>query len=246
MRVPYPRPATLSDPYMDWMESGAEIQRVVATDPASLTRDDYWMIFYQNLPAANYQEGCFYVPFFLAFYRRAPDFTAPGFDGFFWFIDHFRDDFVRDNLLSPILDEIWDIFLTLTATFSVHRLTDAELEEHGISPSYREMAPRSRVVHEMLDAFTSWPVYDPLLERLRTHFAPVQTPAHSFWFCECAFHTRTWLWVDSEPAERRQALFDYFHRFEHFSPHYRNSFLNMKGNLTEGFFQYNVRMSPTG
>jgi hypothetical protein len=106
------------------------------------------------------------------------------------------------------------------------------------------MAPSSRVVHEMLDAFTAWSVYDPLLEKLRTYFASIQTPAHSFWFCECAFHTRKWLWVDSEPVERRQVLFDYFHRFEHFSAHYRNSFLNMNVKLTEGFFQYNVRLSP--
>jgi hypothetical protein len=247
MEIPYPKPTTLSDPYFDWHGS-PQLAEILATDPAELGRDEFATIFYQNLPAANYEEGCYYVPYFLDHYQKAADFSSPNLEGFFWFIDHFRAKFEQDGLLTPILERIWTVFLRLTASFSIHRLSDAELATHGIGESYREMAPRSGAVHEMLDAFTSWPVFDAVLTRLRAHFAEVTTPEQSFWFCECAFHTRTWLWVnfgvDSDPMDRRQALFDFFHRIENFSAHYRHSFLNLENTISRGYFQYHRRLSP--
>jgi hypothetical protein len=242
MRVPYPKPATLSDPYNDWQGSESEIRKVVSADPEMLGRDAYWMIFYQNLPAATYPEGCFYVPYFLDFYSKGPDFGAPNLEGFFWFIDHFCEDFERDRLLEPILDRIWLIFLERTKRFRIHRLSDEELEQHKMCESYREIVPGSQTVHELLDCFSSWKVFDPILSRLREHFLDSSSPAKSFWFCECAFHTRTWLWIDSEPVERRQELFDYFHRIERFTAHYAKTL--GAHDINGGYFQYNRRMAP--
>jgi hypothetical protein len=224
MRVPYTKPSTLSDPYFDWEGSEGKISKVIAADPETLGRDAYWMIFYQHLPAANYQEGCFYVPYFLDFYSKGADFEAPNLEGFFWFIDHFREDFERDGLIEPILERIWSIFLDRTNSFRIHRLSDEEIQQYKICESYREIVPGSRIVHELLDCFTSWEVYDPIIAKLKDHFSDTSSPTKSFWFCECAFHTRIWLWVDSEPVERRQDLFDHFHRFERFAAHYANTF----------------------
>ena len=243
MKTPYSKPKTLSDPYIDWQDSEAELARVVAANPEDLGREDYGMIFYQNLPAANYMEGCFYVPFFLDFYARGWGFKSPNLEGFFWFVDHHRNEFERDGLLQPILERIWEIFLGRTATFSIHRLTDEEIALHRICESYRELALGAQAVNELLDCFTTWDVYRPLTERLKEHFAAVTTEVKSFWYCECAFHTRTWLWVDSQPEERRQDLFDFFHRLSRFSAHYGNSLMN--SDINKGFFQYNRRLSPT-
>lgn len=242
MRVPYSKPETLSDPYIDWQGSEAEISKVVTAAPETLGRDEYWMIFYQNLPAANYQEGCFYVPYFLDFYSKGLDFEAPNLEGFFWFIDHFREDFERDKLLEPILDRIWSIFLERTNDFRIQRLSNEELEHHKICESYREIVPGSQTVYELLDCFTSWEVYDPILTKLKVHFSDTSSTERSFWFCECAFHTRMWLWVDSEPIVRRLGLFDYFHRLDRFAAHHANT---MGGDINKGFFQYNRRISPT-
>lgn len=243
MHVPYPKPATLSDPYIDWQCSEAEIRKVVAADPEFLGRDAYWMIFYQNLPAANYEEGCFYVPYFLDFYSKGADFEVPDFEGFFWFINHFREDFERDGLLEPILDRIWSIFAERTKSFRIHRLSDEELEQHKICESYREIVPGSLMVHELLDCFTNWEVYDPILAKLRDRFSGVSSSTTSSWFCECAFHTRSWLWAGSEPVERRQELFDFFHRLERFAAH-SNKALGARG-VNGGYFQYNQRILPS-
>ena len=243
MRIPYSKPATLSDPYIDWQGSEAEISKVVAAGPATLGRDAYWMIFYQNLPAANYQEGCFYVPYFLDFYSKGLDFEAPNFEGFFWFIDHFRQEFEEDGLLDPILDRIWAIFLERTKEFRIHRLTDEELQQHKKCESYREIVPGSMTVHELLDCFTSWEVFDPILAKLREHFLEASSTTKAFWFCECAFHTRMWLWVDSEPVARRQELFDYFNRLDRFAAHHAKTL--GANEINGGYFQYNRRISPT-
>jgi hypothetical protein len=243
MRVPYPKPATLSDPYIDWQGSESEISKVVGADPETLGREAYWMIFYQNLPAANYQEGCFYVPYFLDFYAKGADFEAPNFEGFFWFIDHFRREFAQDGLLEPILERVWAIFLERTKEFRIHRLTDEELQQYKICESYREIVPGSQTVHELLDCFTSWEVYDPILAKLREHFLDATSTTKAFWFCECAFHTRMWLRVNSEPVERRQDLFDYFHSLDRFAAHHAETL--RANDINDGYYQYNRRISPT-
>jgi hypothetical protein len=242
MHIPYSKPATLSDPYIDWEGSEAEIKKVIDTDPKELGRDAYSMIFYQHLPAANYEEGCFYVPFFLDYYARETELDAPDFEGFFWFIDHFREDFERDCLLEPILQSIWSIFLERTRSFKIHRLSNDELQKYGICESYREIVPSCRIVHEFLDCLTTWEVYDSVVTKLKEYFDDTSSVIKSSWFCECAFHTRLWLWVDSEPVRSRQDLFDYFHRFERFSGHYGN-IIGGSG-LNGGFTQYNQRISP--
>jgi hypothetical protein len=244
MKILYEKPKTLSDPFFDWQDSEAEISKVLATNPQALDHDAFSIIFYENLPAANYQEGCFFVPYFLDFYEATPNFRTPNLTGFFWFIDYFRHDFERDGLIDPIFARIWEIFLNRTLTFTIYRLSDEELMQYSISDSYREMASGSPLIHELLDCFTKWAVFDSVLDRLQSHFEQASQPERSFWFCECAFHTRNWLWVDSEPLVRRQALFNFFHTIERFRFHYHNSFLNFKCELHKSFTQYNRRIAP--
>jgi hypothetical protein len=90
MRIPYPKPNKLSDPYYDWDGCEERLIQILAKEPTALTAEDYGVIFYQNLPAAAYEEGCYYVPYFLSFLRSAPDLDYYECQGFFWYIDHFR------------------------------------------------------------------------------------------------------------------------------------------------------------
>lgn len=105
------------------------------------------------------------------------------------------------------------------------------------------MAPGSRTVHELLDCFTGWNVYEPLVTKLKDHFGDTASVVKSFWFCECAFHSRSWLWVDSEPVVVRQDLFDFFHRLDRFGTHFTNTLEGADTN--KGYYQYNRRISPS-
>jgi hypothetical protein len=254
MRIPYPKPAQLSDPYWDWGDEKEKLAAIVAADPATLGREDFWVIFYQNLPAANYEEGCFYVPFFLKFYPTSSEFDSPNLEGFFWFVHHFREPFQRDGLLDEILSQLWEIFQGLVASFQIRRFSDDEMQAHR--KIHRETVPRSQIVGEMLDCFAKWETFDPILEKLRAYFSEVAGPERSFWFCECAYHLRQYLWLETSPViaafadewrrtlVRRQELFDFFHRLDRFGAHYKNSKLNMDCKINEGFFEYNKRIAP--
>ena len=148
----------------------------------------------------------------------------------------------------PYIPAAGQYFVSPALASLIHSVPATELgdrfagKEAGILGPSAVPSPGSLIVHELLDSFTSWSVYDPILTLLKEHFSTVSTDEKSFWFCECAFHTRMWLWVDSEPVARRQDLFDYFHRFELFSAHWGSA---LRSDIANGFFQYNRRLSPT-
>ena len=63
----------------------------------------------------------------------------------------------------------------------------------------------------------------------------------SHWYYELAFHTREWLWLSEDPLDRHQRVFDSFHRLDRFRMHHDQI---MRSPISEGFYQYNRRVSP--
>lgn len=242
MRCPYPKPAKLSDPFQDWDGCEDRLSAILTKPPRELTWDDYSIIFSQHLPAADYEEGCYFVPAYLDFLSQTSGLEERGYEGFFWYIDYFADRFARDGLLTPILERIWECFTHLTADFRIVRLTDLELEQEKLCPSYREIAHLTRTVPDILDGMTRWPVFDPVIARLQAHFDRPLSAEHSHWFYEFAFHTRSWLWLERQPLDRHQAMFDFFHRLDRFRTHHAKVIASP---ISEGFFEYNRRLVPS-
>jgi len=242
MRCPHPKPIKFSDPFQDWDGCDDRLAAILAKPSDELMRDDYSVIFYQHLPAADYEEGCYFVPAYLDFLSETSGLEERGYEGFFWYINYFADRFTRDGLLAPIQERLWDCLAHLTATFQIVRLSDFELEHAGICPSYREIAHLTRTLPDILDGITKWPVFDPVLTRFLAHFDRPLSDAHAHWFYEFAFHTRTWLWLKQEPLDRHQRVFDFFHSLDRFRTHHDKV---MASPITEGFFEYNRRLSPS-
>lgn len=215
---------------------------ILAKPSDELTQDDYSAIFYQHLPAADYEEGCYFVSHYLDFLSKASGLEKREYEGFFWYIDYFADHFERDGLLDTIRKKLWECIAQLTATFRIVRLTDIELEQEGISPSYREIAHLTRTVPGILDGITRWPVFDPVLKKFQAHFDRPLSVEHSYWFHEFAFHTRSWLWLEREPLDRHQAVFDFFHRLDRFRAHHD---IIIASAISAGFFEYNRRLFPS-
>jgi hypothetical protein len=241
MLSPYPKPSKFSDPFQDWGGCEQRLAGILAKPLAELTLDDYSVIFCQWLPAADYEEGCYFVSAYLDFLSEASGLQKRGCDAFFWYIDYFADRFTQDGLLGPIHERLWDCLVHLTATFRVVRLTDLELEQEGICPSYREIAHLTRTVPDILDGITQRPVFDPVLRRLQTHFDRPLSAEHAHWFYELAFHTRSWLWLEPEQSDRHQTVFDFFHRLDRFCAHHDKV---MASGITGGFVEYVRRLSP--
>lgn len=241
MRCPYAKPKKFSDPYRDWYDCERRLQSILDKEAAKLEREDYGVIFQQHLPAADYEEGCYYVFPYIEYLSRTSGLEKRVDENFFWYIEHFADRFKADGLLEPILTAIWNCFIGLTKTFRIVRLSDNELEEFKMNDSYREIAHLSRTVAEILDPMTRWPVFETLLVQLEDYFAEPKTVGHSHWYCELAFHTRFWLWLEEEPLARFQRVFDYFHRLDRFKKHDQKI---MFSPISDGFYEYNRRLSP--
>ena len=137
---PYSKPQKLSDPYQDWCGCEERLSAILKKKKEELVYDDFSIIFYQNLPAADYEEGVYYLEACFNYMSQNKGLEERVYEGVFWWIDHFKDELEKDGLLGRCIDSTWSLFLVLTKEFNILRLSDEQLKDHGISESYREIA----------------------------------------------------------------------------------------------------------
>jgi hypothetical protein len=244
VNVPYSKPTVLSDPFQDWCLRKEKLRAIIDSNPALLGDPDFRVIYYSHLPAANYEEGCFYVPHFLKFYSSIPPLECADQEGFFIFVNYHRNKFKQDNLLDEILEFIWNHFVEMTSSFKIQRLSEDEVCKRGMRMEYREVVHYSRKVTELLEIFTKYPVYSGLFQKLKNYFAEVKNPQHSLWYCECAYQTRIWMVYYLNYTPLQQELFDHFHRFSRFRDHFNNAFYNPCCKIAKEYKLYTTRVSP--
>lgn len=240
---PYPKPQKLSDPYHDWLGCEERLSAILKKEKEELVYEDFSTIFYQNLPAADYKEGVYYLETCFNYMSQNKGLEERVYDGVFWWINHFKDELKKDALLDPCIEATWSLFLVLTHEFSILRLSDDQLTENGICESYREIAENTRAIDDYLDSIIMYELFDSVIERIKSHFETTDDAPKSHWFREVEFHTRQWIWLDGEEKERKQDLFDYFHRIERYRRHWEVAVMNDKSGATEGFYQYNQRIA---
>ncbi|MFT5905394.1 MAG: hypothetical protein ACI9E1_000991 [Cryomorphaceae bacterium] len=243
IKSPYKRPTQLSDPYQDWMGCEDQIKNILETPLGDLKHEDYVVIFYQNLPAADYSEGVYYLESCFQYMAGNEGLEERIYEGVFWWIDHFKESLDKDKLLECCLDAVWQLFLKLTENFKVIRLSNEELKEFGISESYREIASNTRAIGDYLEAVTYSDLYAPILLKLKEHLDNLDSEIKSYWFREIEYHTRQWIWLGTDGIEKRQDFYDYCHRAERYKMHWKAIVMNSESKLCDGFYQYNQRIS---
>ncbi len=148
MQALYPKPQKFSDSYHDWHGYEAFFQDILDKNPDDLDLDDFNMIFATILPAADYEEGVFYLEAcFLWMSRQEDPIDSNLCSGALWFIDHHHQRLERDDLLEPCLHLVADLCRLYTSGYELLRLTNEELKTHGIRASYREFVKNSSTVH---------------------------------------------------------------------------------------------------
>lgn len=209
MQSSYPKPKTFSDPGRDWHGYESVFQDMAARDPDDLTPREFGMIFAPILPAADYEEGAYYLDAcFRNMSRRDNVVEGNLCSGVFWFIDHHKERLGKDGLLSLCLELIADLWRTYTSDFDLMRLTDQELEQYGIREDYRQFVKHSRTVHDLVDALIEHELYGAVLDDLLTSLDDGST-VDSCWWMEIAYHARWWYVIHhrgSEENARRQHI----------------------------------------
>jgi len=204
MQTPFPKPKTFSDPYHDWHGYAPVFQEILDQHPDDLGLGDFRVIFAPILPAADYEEGVYFLE--ACFHRMSQKENAVQSnlcEGVFWFIDHHRDRLDRDGLLTPCLGLIAALWRKYTADFDLMRLTDAELKEHGIREDWREFVKHSRTVHDLVDVLVENELFGATLDELLASLDG-RGVVTSCWWVEIAYHARWW-YVIHRPGRKENA-----------------------------------------
>jgi len=245
MRVPYPKPTQFSDPYHDWDGCEDLLNSILAKEPQDLVSTDYDTIFSAHLPAADYEEGAYYIePCFEWMGKRTDAVKSNVCGGVFWYIDRFHDRLAQDGLMDSCHLLISNLIASYISECQLVRLTDDELAKYHIRESYREFVKYSRSVHDLVDAVVAF-------ERYSHHFdAIIQTlnsngVVGSCWWLEITCHARWWYGVysptDKSNSRKQKALLRFLDLAD-YSRHMRAA----RGYVRDlGFQEYYERISIT-
>lgn len=245
MQIPYPKPKKFSDPFYDWMGCEEQLDNILAKDKVELCLSDYNAIFAQNLPAASYEEGAYYLDSCFDLMKRKGDpVNSDICESLFWFIDFHRDALRQDSLLEPCLDEIVALFQSYTSTFELMRLTNSELTLYRINPDYREKPRYSRLVGRLLKCLVEYEIYSGILSGLLV-WLNEDVIDKSCWWVELAYHVRWWYVIynaDDEANPRKQQLVNRLLDLHDYSFHWDKHRDHVR---MLGYNQYERRVSLT-
>ena len=211
MLILHPKPDKFSDPFHDWMGCEKTLTDILAKDKTSLDENDYNVIFAKILPAANYEEGAYYLDSCFDFMRRKQsDVESHICEGVFHFINCHSERLEEDRLLHPCLEEIVSLFQSYAVSFDLIRLTDTQLKQYGMRASFQELPKYSRVVTDLVDYLVEYELFSAVLNDLVSWLN--QDDVHkSCWWIDLAYHVRWW-YVTYDAADmansRRQRLID--------------------------------------
>ena len=241
MLIKYSRPEKLSDPFQDWMGCEKTLTGVLAKDKTSLDRSDYDVIFAHGLPAANYEEGAYFLDSCFDFMRRKQSSVESHLcEGLFDFINYHRERLEEDGLLSQCLGEIIRLFQSYTSSFEVIHLTDAELEHYKIETCYREWPKYSRVVEELVEYLVEYELFSSVLDDSMTWLNQEDVHKSGWWIAIADYVMMNWYVIYEDHDEsnaRKQRLIYRIFNLHDYSSHMRNKALPDAASLNELDFE---------
>lgn len=172
LSVPYSKPHQLSDPFFDFM--GCDLDRILQTPEAELGWGELSWIFNSYLPAGNYPECAYYLPYALEFIQTEEGYELIA-NVLIW-LSEYQDDLRRDGLLEPVLDVL--------ETMCVDWLSQFELK------SYSNWRIAPKWIFHVSDLFSGLHEIEklaPFRTRFTRHFcSPPMTYEKAGWFCAIA------------------------------------------------------------
>lgn len=240
------RPTTLSDPYGDWHGCEEILAAVLATDSANLTTADYHVIFAQNLPAADYDEGVYYLEHCFGMIARSSVIHESVYPiSVLWWIDNFKEQLGTDGLLESTLDRVNCSMLAMLDRFELYSLTEPECIKLGRDFRYSVGAINSPTICDIVDDLTIWPLFDPVMDSILDWLSDTSIENRARWWVEIAFHSRAWILYyekdcEVDNFERKQSIYDRLHRFETLTPAWE---IARGAAFREGHKKYNLLTS---
>ena len=242
----YPKPKQLSDPFSDWQGCEDQLRAILQKDDVELNADDFNVIYYSCLPAANYEEGAYYI-------EKCTDYIATGWDirdsrlpsGLLRWIVTYGEELAADRLFDDAKGLIVSSLWRLLDRFDLFDLTKEECARLGMDFSYAIGPYNRETVGDFMDELTIYDEFEPELNGIVDRLIESDELSHIRWYIEIAAHTRTWSLLyneeHSEPDERRrkEAL---LHRLHAFPVYHRKGWAAMKAAQQEDKQKYVERV----
>lgn len=245
MKDRYGKPKKFSEPYeYEELKASSEVFReILDKKDDELTNWDFGVIFSDHLPAADYQEGLYYIPLCFDYMLRKQDPIRSNIClSLFWYTYHFRDKLEADGYYEECLGLIRKLVELYTSEFELIRLDDNQLEEYSIHKNSREMAKYSYSVRRLVDCLIKYPNYWTLLCEWIDSLNSVEL-TKSGWWIEISYHTRWWHLFyqdDDEANERKEILIHRLHKFGEYVNHWH---IVSTWAASQKFYEYNRRKS---
>ena len=211
----YPKPTRFSDPYHDWSGCEEQLAEILGKSDNQLTTEDYRPIFSKNLPAANYEEGAYYIEKCGAHIANGKEVHESRFpEGYLWWLNHYWDKIVEDGLDAKIKELVVSSFFSLLDVFELFDLTEEECAKLGRDFNYSIGPYNQGTVHDFFDELTIYDPFESELERILRRLMDSDDMAHIRWYIEITSHTRGWAltynkeFADLDNYERKQAVFN--------------------------------------
>ncbi|MBI3653302.1 MAG: hypothetical protein HY231_19915 [Acidobacteria bacterium] len=243
MKSKYGKPKQFSDPYKEHGECQEELKKILDKEDRRLTLEDFSYIFSIALPAADYQEGVYYIPLcFEQMMKKEDPINSNICQGIFWYLTHFKKELEADYYYRDCMQMIRVLSHCYTQDFELIRLSEEELDAHSIDPRYREMAKHSSSVHDLIDVLIRYSEYEEILFNWVDSLDNKSLVANCWWI-NIGYHVRWWqiLYHENDKSnERKEKLIHRLHKFGDYQARWweASSFAASKK-----FYEYNRRVS---
>lgn len=231
MQRKYGKPKLLSDPYKDFVGEAESLAEIVAKPDSSLDLRDFGWIFQMYLPAADYEEGLYYIPLCFEMMENACPFEANVCNSLFWYIEHFKEELEKDGFYSACLARTAKLFEMFTSEFVVVGEYDPQPRFRFSKLKYGESV--HRIVNGLSRCEETWEILSGFLFGLKNKGA-----AGSCWWIMVSYFARDWVMYAQKRTlgyKRRKLLFEYFHKFGEYSKHWEKARIYTKERGTYGF-----------
>jgi len=247
----YSKPSQLSCPCSypnidDMFARKQTLNKILDQKTEELTIADYNVLFAKFLPAANYEEGCYFLDYCFEYIEKQNSIHDSFYpNSLLWWVDSYRQNFKNDFLWDEVIHRIKRTLFILLDTFRLFKLSKKECDKIGRNYDYSIGPYNSVTLCDIFDDLTIYDSMEDILWEVVSFLEHSDKTDHCRWYVELAYHSRSWCLFYDETDEldnyiRKEKLFHKLHTFKTLG---LKEEVAIKHTLKEGKYKYNKLVS---
>ena len=185
LRLPYPRPLSLSDPFSDYTPE--YLESLLNTPDSDLQWNDFQCLLGPFLPAGTYEESSYFLSLAFEYILSHDDDDAHELvTSLVWFASENAHELRRDNVLDAVRSKLTQCLDYWTAQFDVAHYDREACQEKGWGLAYSDHIQNFETVMEAISDLLRFKAHDDLALSFYADLAGSKSDAvKSAWFLGC-------------------------------------------------------------